>query len=176
MLADAFHQSATSEVTLMRILIIDDSSFVREMLTTTFQREGGYEVMCASDGVEGLTALYMSTPDVILLDLEMPSMDGLTFLETIRKQRQFENLPVVLLTSVQSRHVLLHAASLGVNACVLKSRFELSGLLTRIQEIVGEHRKVVMAGTGPTGYPLCHEKVPATQPAAVAAVSVQQSK
>lgn len=141
----------------MRILIIDDSSFVREMLTMTFQREG-YEIMCASDGVEGLTALYLSTPDVILLDLEMPSMDGMTFLETIRKQRQFEDLPVILLTSVQSRHVLLHAAQLGVNACVLKNRFELDGLMARIQEIVGEHRKVVMACAAAGEYPVKHEK------------------
>lgn len=159
----------------MRVLIIDDSSFVREMLTTIFQRESGYEVMCASDGVEGLTALYCSMPDVILLDLEMPSMDGLTFLETIRKQRQFEDLPVILLTSVQSRHVLLHAAQLGVNACLLKSRFELNGLLARIQEVVGEHCKVVMACAGSAGYSLAHEKVPASQPIRESTLGVQPS-
>lgn len=159
----------------MRILIIDDSSFVREMLTTTFLREG-YDIMCASDGVEGLTALYLCTPDVILLDLEMPSMDGLTFLETIRKQRQFEELPVILLTSVQSRHVLLHAASLGVHACVLKSRFELNGLLARIQEIVVNHRKVVMACPPASGYPLDHEETNAAQPPSGSAVRMQQPK
>jgi len=128
----------------MRVLIIDDSQFVREMLTTTFLREG-FEVMCASDGVEGLTALYLKTPDIILLDLEMPAMDGLTFLETIRKMPEFRELPVVLLTSVQSRHVLLHAARLGVNECLLKSRFELSRLLDRVKVIIGERQKVAVA-------------------------------
>jgi DNA-binding response OmpR family regulator len=80
-----------------------------------------------------------------------------TFLETIRKQRQFEDLPVILLTSVQSRHVLLHAAELGVNACVLKNRFELDSLMARIQKIVGEHRKVMMACAAAAEYPVKHE-------------------
>ncbi len=128
----------------MRILIIDDSSFVREMLTSTFLREG-YDITSAADGVEGLTALYMVKPDIILLDLEMPGMNGLTFLETIRKQRTFEDLPVILLTSVQSRHTLMHAAQLGVNACLLKNRFELNGLLSRVQQIVREPHKPAIA-------------------------------
>jgi len=96
----------------MRVMVVDDSAVVRQTLMMILGHEG-FEVMTAADPIIALDRLRTFTPDVILLDLEMPRMDGLSFLETLMAERP---LPVVICSAVarrgteQALHALEHGA------------------------------------------------------------------
>jgi two-component system, chemotaxis family, protein-glutamate methylesterase/glutaminase len=83
----------------MRVLVVDDSAVVRQTLTMILGQEG-FEVTTAADPIIALDRLRNFTPDVILLDLEMPRMDGLSFLKTLMAERP---LPVVICSAVAAR-------------------------------------------------------------------------
>ena len=80
------------------ILVIDDDQAVRKLMSTTL-RSLGYLPVCTSDGVEGLAAVEESRPDAIVLDLLMPMMGGLEFLERLRAQPSHRSIPVIVWTS-----------------------------------------------------------------------------
>jgi CheY-like chemotaxis protein len=81
-----------------RVLVVDDDPDVRERIREMISREG-FQVVEARDGREALARLETEPPDVILLDLLMPEMDGFAFLDELRKRDQLKELPVVVLTA-----------------------------------------------------------------------------
>jgi len=82
-----------------RLLVVDDDPDIRHWLELALAHQG-YEVMLASDGAEGLELVNARTPDLILLDLMMPGMDGRKMLKTLRQQEHTRDLPVIVLTAV----------------------------------------------------------------------------
>lgn len=81
-----------------RILVIDDNPDVRELLTTSLV-EDQYEIQTAANGREAFRILYDFTPDLIVLDLRMPAMDGLAFLGELQKDVRRVTCPIVVLTA-----------------------------------------------------------------------------
>lgn len=81
-----------------RVLVVDDEEDVRQMLSEQLT-EAGLEVVTAEDGQEGLEAIHREAPDAVLLDLVMPVMDGMTFLEKLRANPLHTGLPVIVLTA-----------------------------------------------------------------------------
>jgi DNA-binding response OmpR family regulator len=100
------------------VLVIEDDPDMREIERTTLGC-AGHEVLLAADGREGLRVLERKRPCVILLDLMMPVMDGLTFLSERRKRGLAENVPVVCITA-GGEEMQSHAISLGANECLHK--------------------------------------------------------
>src|SRR5688572_24595203 len=82
---------------MQTILVVDDMAIFREPLAACLKHEG-YATVCAANGKEALTAVVRKRPDLILLDLAMPVMDGLTFLRHLRGNPATSALPVILLT------------------------------------------------------------------------------
>ncbi|BAZ71186.1 two-component response regulator (plasmid) [Fischerella sp. NIES-4106] len=82
-----------------RILIIDDEPDIRETTQMCLEIAGEWEVLTAVSGKEGLVKATTEKPDVILLDVMMPDMDGLTTLQNLQKNPKTQNIPVVLLTA-----------------------------------------------------------------------------
>ena len=82
-----------------RILVVDDDESVSTMAKDMLESQG-YEIHCARDGFEGLTALKRSPPDVIISDLEMPHMSGFEFLSIVRKR--FPNIPTIAISGAFS--------------------------------------------------------------------------
>ncbi|RUR78689.1 response regulator [Chlorogloeopsis fritschii PCC 9212] len=82
-----------------RILIIDDEQDIRETTQMCLEIAGEWEVLTAVSGKEGLVKAAAEQPDVILLDVMMPDMDGLTTLQNLQKNPQTKNIPVILLTA-----------------------------------------------------------------------------
>ena len=78
-----------------RVLIVDDEQRLRELGRLMLESQG-YEVLCAEDGFEGLAALKMSLPDMIISDLQMPNMNGFEFLSVVRKR--FPLIPVIVIS------------------------------------------------------------------------------
>lgn len=88
-----------AHLTTKRILVVDDEASVREIVTVCLQRLGGWDVVAVASGREALKQAIAAEPDAIVLDLLMPEMDGLTFLQRLRSDPVTESIPVVLLTA-----------------------------------------------------------------------------
>jgi len=96
-------------------MIVDDSITMRKATGGLLTRLG-FDVVTAKDGVDALAQLYEQTPDIVLLDVEMPRMDGFEFASIIRNDAQFKHLPIVMITSRTGDKHRQRALSIGVNA------------------------------------------------------------
>jgi CheY-like chemotaxis protein/chemotaxis signal transduction protein len=101
------------------ILIVDDSPSVRRVVGNMLKQHG-WEVQIARDGVEALEMISRETPAAVLLDIEMPRMDGYELIATVRSQEQYRTLPLVILTSRAAAKHQQRAMQLGANAYVVK--------------------------------------------------------
>ena len=113
------------------ILIVDDEPLVREFFRTILERDG-HTLLTAPNGHEALACLRDRIPDLVLLDLDMPVMDGMTFLRLIRRNPQFKDLPVVIVSGKDSKEQIIAAAGLGVREYLLKASFSLRELRARL--------------------------------------------
>jgi CheY-like chemotaxis protein len=100
------------------VMLVDDSKHFRDPLAAALRRRG-IDVTCAENGIEALEKLRTAQPDIILLDLMMPQMDGLSVLRALRLQPKLRSIPVLLLTGHDHEHVMVEAKSLGAQ-CLLK--------------------------------------------------------
>lgn len=121
----------------MKILIVDDAPIFREPIEAVLRSEG-FETVSATNGREALIELGRQRPDLVILDLGMPVMDGLSVLRTIRAQRAMKALPVLILSAEAERGKVVHAVQLGVSGYMLKSAFSLKELLARVKGVVGD--------------------------------------
>ncbi len=97
------------------VMVVDDSLTVRKITGRLLAREG-YEVITAKDGLDALQMLQDVIPDVMLLDIEMPRMDGFELTKTMRADAQLAGVPIIMITSRTADKHRDHAMSLGVNA------------------------------------------------------------
>jgi len=96
------------------VMIVDDSLTVRKVTSRLLQREG-FDVVTAKDGVDALQILEDQTPDVILLDIEMPRMDGFEFTKTMKAEPKNAHIPIIMITSRTAEKHRNRAAELGVD-------------------------------------------------------------
>ncbi len=132
--------------TRTRVLIVDDSAVVRQVLTALLNRERSIEVVgAASDPIFALERMNRDWPDVVLLDLEMPRMDGLTFLKKIMATRP---TPVVICSTLTEKgaEISMQALAAGAVSIVTKPKAGLKGFLQDdIGSIVTAIRSAVAA-------------------------------
>lgn len=105
-------------LTSARILVVDDDEGARAVIAATLADTGQYRVEVASDGPSALARLDANGFDLVLTDLKMPLMDGLTFIEELR--RRAPDMPVVILTAASTESAAIAAANLGVSGYLLK--------------------------------------------------------
>ena len=116
------------------VLIVDDSITVRK-ISEKFLVANNYTVLSAKDGIDALAVLEEHTPDVILLDIEMPRMNGYDLLQHIRQDERMKNIPVIMITSRTGEKHKEKALELGANAYFGKPYNE-NELLTQIQHLL----------------------------------------
>lgn len=115
----------------MRILSIDDSKAIRHAVHKMVEVVGA-EFLEAGDGVEGFEVLEkVGAVDLILLDLEMPRMDGLAFLEKVKQDPRYKSIPVIMVSSIAQREAMIRAIQEGAKQYLTKP-FTSSDLLTKI--------------------------------------------
>ena len=115
-------------------MIVDDSLTVRRITSRLLTREG-FDVLTARDGVDALELLQTETPDVILLDIEMPRMDGFEFTRTIKGNPTSARIPIVMITSRTAEKHRNHARELGVDLYLGKP-FQEEELLRHLREML----------------------------------------
>jgi len=102
------------------ILIVDDSKTVRNLVAFILKREG-YKVTMAEDGLDGLEKLYSAEKiDLIISDVNMPRMDGFTFIKNIREQEAYKDIPIMVLSTEGRPHDISHGMMLGANLYMVK--------------------------------------------------------
>ncbi|GCE17222.1 hybrid sensor histidine kinase/response regulator [Dictyobacter kobayashii] len=116
------------------ILVVDDSPSVRRVVSNMLKQHG-WTVQMARDGVEALEMISLETPAAVLLDIEMPRMDGYELISTVRAQEQYRTLPLVVLTSRAAAKHQQRAMSLGASAYVVKP-YQDEELLNTINSLV----------------------------------------
>ena len=115
------------------ILVVDDTALAREAVSKLLEYEG-FKVLRAVHGRDAWAMMYDNTPDLILLDLMMPEMDGITLLRMIRRSDRWEHLPVVVLTGASDDQKLIQRArELKIQDLVPKASFGFDDLLSRIR-------------------------------------------
>jgi two-component system, OmpR family, alkaline phosphatase synthesis response regulator PhoP len=123
----------------MKILIIDDEEDARSICGMSLRMIGGCDVVEAASGKEGLQLAAKEQPDVIVLDLMMPEMDGAETLKNLRKNPQTEKIPVIFLTVKGMFSEFERLKSLGALA-VLTKPFDPTQLSIQIREILDAAR------------------------------------
>ena len=102
----------------MKVLLVDDSRTIRNIQKNVLSQLGHTEILEAGDGVEALKVLETQTPDLVLVDWNMPNMDGLTLVTKIRETNK--TLPLIMVTTEAEKSRVLEAIKAGVNNYVVK--------------------------------------------------------
>ncbi|MGD9222391.1 MAG: response regulator, partial [Desulfobacteraceae bacterium] len=117
----------------LEIMVVDDSVTIRNVVSRLMQRQG-WQVVTARDGAAAFEVLHTRRPDLIILDIEMPRMNGYEFLSQIRTQEKFADLPVIMHTSRASKKHREKAGKLGADAFVTKP-FDEQDLIAQVIEL-----------------------------------------
>ena len=120
------------------IMVVDDSLTVRKITSRILSR-AGYQVLTATDGVDALEKMQEFTPDVMILDIEMPRMDGFALVRELRRVPVTENLPIIMITSRTANKHREYAMQLGVNTYLGKP-YQEDELLQKIADFVAVHK------------------------------------
>jgi chemosensory pili system protein ChpA (sensor histidine kinase/response regulator) len=122
------------------VMVVDDSLTVRKITSRMLTREG-FEVMTAKDGVDGLQQLQDVLPDIILLDIEMPRMDGFEFARNVRADAKMMGIPIIMITSRTADKHRNRAMELGVNEYMGKP-YQEEQLLVLIRNLTKTRKNV----------------------------------
>ena len=118
------------EMPKRKILIIDDEVDVTE--TVSFMlRSRGYDVSTASDGGEGLTKTLLEHPDIVLLDIIMPTMDGFEVCQKLKRDKDTKKIPIIMLTALGDNKAIAKARTVGADDYIVKP-FSMSTLVSKI--------------------------------------------
>ena len=116
------------------LLVIDDSKTTRKFLTFVL-KEGGYNVIAAENGIEALELLSSIDVDMIITDLNMPQMDGLEFIRTIRENDAYQKMPILLVTTEGEERGEKQGEKAGATA-YLEKPLEPESLLSKVKELI----------------------------------------
>jgi DNA-binding response OmpR family regulator len=114
----------------MRILIVEDVTAMRKAIHRILEAEGYDDVVEASGGVEAIGML--GGVELILTDLNMPGMNGISFIKAVRDSKEYATVPIMVVTAVNSREQLARTSNLGVKDYILKP-FDVDHLLERVK-------------------------------------------
>jgi DNA-binding response OmpR family regulator len=117
-----------------KILITEDESAMRNALSDKFAREG-FEVISAQDGEEGLKLAIENKPDLVMLDIIMPKMDGITVMKNIRDKGSWgEDVPILMLTNLSDPESVSEAAKFKVYDFLVKTDWRLDDIVKLVKE------------------------------------------
>lgn len=119
-----------------KILIVDDDSMISDMYLMKFT-EDGFDASTASDGKTALEKIESENPDIVLLDIVMPQMDGFDVLKELGKKGILRKIKVILLSNVGQKEDVERGLSLGATEYIIKANFTPSEVLEKVKKIIG---------------------------------------
>lgn len=118
-----------------RVLVVDDDADIRRLAALSLEKVGGHEVRTTASGEEAVMTAAAWQPDVVILDLRMPGMDGPTILERLRQTEVTRNIPVVFMTASVHRSALVALTELSI-AGVLEKPFDPMSFSAELAELL----------------------------------------
>jgi len=119
-----------------RILIVDDSENIRKLVKIIVKRVGDYEYIEAGTGSEGLKKALKYKPDLIILDLVIPGMDGIELCRRVKAEEKTKDIPIIVLTSETTYDAVEQAKDAGADIFIGKP-FEPKDLRESVKELIG---------------------------------------
>ena len=145
---DALTENVKAVMGRVKVLIVDDEYYTRKVIRTLLLAMGCTKIHEANDGASGLDAIRSLAPDIVLLDWEMPGIDGAEFVRRVRSPGTFPvpNVPIIMLTGHGERSRVMEAVRLGVHEFLLKP-VSSSALQARMLSVLTKPRAMVKRGT-----------------------------
>lgn len=126
---------------MQKILIIEDDKFIQGMMYKKFQADG-FEVLTALNSVEAFNILNQSQiPDLIVLDLLLPGVDGFEILKNLGENENFKKIPVLVFSNLSEAKDVKRAVSLGAKDFLVKANFTLDELVARVKDLLNQLSK-----------------------------------
>lgn len=119
----------------IKLLIVEDDVFLLNMYASKFELEG-FDVVLAEDGEKGWKSALKELPDVILLDIMMPKMNGFEVLERLKSDDKVSRIPVILLTNLGQKDDIDKAMNLGAVDYLIKAHFRPSEVVAKIKKLL----------------------------------------
>ena len=119
-----------------KIVFIEDEPSLQKALSMALKSEG-FDVKSAFDGETGLNFVKEEKPDLVLLDLILPKMDGFTVLESIRSAEETKNIPVIVLTNLEEVGDVQKVIALGATSYLIKANYNIEDITAKIKETLG---------------------------------------
>ena len=116
-----------------KIVIAEDDKFISEMYIAKLSSEG-FDVEYAQDGKEAIEKICEIQPDIVLLDILMPKMNGIEVLKKIRADKKIKNTPVIILTNANEKDHVSKAMEMGANDYLIKASFTPDEIVSKIKE------------------------------------------
>lgn len=117
------------------VLIIEDDSYISDMYRIKLESEN-FEVVTTKDGITGIKMLKKQQPDIVLLDIVMPKIDGFNILKTIKRNPELKKIPIVLLTNLSQKENVERGFGLGADSYIIKAHFTPSEVVEKIKSIL----------------------------------------
>ena len=119
-----------------KILIVEDDNLLLKILSDEFEKNN-FQDLLAEDGQEGLDKALYEKPDLILLDIVMPKMDGLTMLKKMREQKEGATIPVLILTNLSGAETIEKSVASGSFDFLVKANWELGDIVKKVKRKLG---------------------------------------
>lgn len=119
-----------------KILIVEDEQDILQTLVNNFTHEG-FDVLEAKNGEEGLKLAFKEHPDLILLDIIMPVMDGMTMMKKLREDKWGQDVPVIMLTNLSDVERVSKAVESGVYEYLVKSDWKIEDIVKKVKKKLG---------------------------------------
>lgn len=120
-----------------KILLVEDDLFILGMYSGKLKEEG-FDLKTAEDGASALKMAKENIPDLILLDIIIPVMNGFEVLAEIKKDKNLENVPVVMLTNLGQKKDIERGLKMGAQDYIIKAHFAPSEVMDKIRKILGD--------------------------------------
>ncbi len=125
---------------MSKILIVDDEKIIRNLLSKRLSEEG-YRIEIAENGKEAFKKIKESRPDLIILDLSMPVMNGFEFLRVIEKEEDFSEIPVIALSNSGEKIEIEKISEMGVDDYIIKTEFSLRKIINKVISKIEDSKK-----------------------------------
>ena len=125
---------------MAKILVIEDELSLQKAMVDVLNITG-YEALGASDGEEGLQMARLEKPDLILLDIILPKMNGFDVLKSLKGDEATKPIPVIMLTNLESSGDIEQALSLGAMTYLVKTNYELDDIMKRVKDVLAKTAK-----------------------------------
>lgn len=126
----------TAVIAPKTILLAEDEVFIRELYDRVLTQEG-FRVICAVDGEDAMSKLH-ENPDLILLDIMMPKMNGIEVLKNLKSNPSSKNIPVVLVTNLGAEKIIREAYALGAQGYMMKMRNDPYIILENVKKFIND--------------------------------------